>query len=218
MKLNDQIRLLKSTNNKLNAELKMVNQKLKDSEALKDHFVSNIRNEIINPFSSIIGLSTNIILASKEDWKRVITMVAMIHSEAFNLDLQLRNIFMVAKIEAGDISPDINHVDVVQLVSEVIDAFKFAAKKKSVEIIHQDQLPDNKENVFCFQTDAEKLRLILSNLLSNAIKYSFESGCVTIISSVEDEALVLSVNDNGTGISEANQKIIFDRFRRLDSG
>ena len=82
-------------------------------------------------------------------------MVAMIHSEAFNLDLQLRNIFMAAKIEAGDIYPEINHVDVTQLVEEVIDAFNFAARKKNIEIIHQDNLPANKGNVFCFQTDAE---------------------------------------------------------------
>lgn len=218
LELNDQIRLLTSAKNKLSAELKSVNQKLKDSEALKGNFVSNVRNEIINPFTSIIGLSKTIIQANKEDWKRVITMVAMIHSEAFNLDLQLRNIFMVAKIESGDISPEINHVDVAQLVAEVIEAFNFAAKKKNVEVNHQNLLPAIKGNLFCFQTDAEKLRLILSNLLSNAIKYSYESGTVTIVSEVDSEALVLSVKDNGTGISEANKKIIFDRFMRLDSG
>ena len=203
---NDQIRLLKLTINNLTDELKMVNQKLKDSETLKDHFVSNIRNEIINPYSSIIGLSKNIIMADKEDWKRIITMVAMIHSEAFNLDLQLRNIFMVAKIESGDIVPDINRVNIVQLVAEAIDAFSFAAKKKKINIIHHDHLPVKKGEAFFFQTDAEKLRLILSNLLSNAIKYSYDSSCVTISSKVEGKALEVSVKDKGTGILEANQR------------
>ena len=97
----DRIQKLRSLNEELSNELKLVNQKLKESEAMKDHFVSNIRNEIINPFSSIIGLSKNIMQAHKEDWTRVITMVTMIHDEAFCLDLQLRNIFMAASIEAG---------------------------------------------------------------------------------------------------------------------
>ncbi|MCP4311674.1 MAG: HAMP domain-containing histidine kinase [Bacteroidetes bacterium] len=210
--------MLETTNANLVAELRMVNQKLKDSESMKDHFVSNVRNEIINPFSSIIGLSKNIITSSKEDWKRVITMTAMIHSEAFNLDLQLRNIFMAAKIEAGDISPEINHVDISRLVSEVIEAFSFASKKKKIKVLHLDALPAKKGEIFSFRSDAEKLRLILSNLVSNAIKYSHESGVVKIISKMEDSTLVFAVEDKGTGISEANQKVIFDRFKKLDSG
>ena len=79
-------------------ELKTVNKKLEESESLKSHFISNITNEIINPFTSILALSRSILQVKKENWKRVISMVAMIHSEAFNLDFQLRNIFLAAKI------------------------------------------------------------------------------------------------------------------------
>lgn len=216
--LNERIRLLESTNSNLTADLRMVNRKLEDSEALKDHFISNVRNEIINPFSSIIGLSKSIIMSDREDWKRVITMVALIHSEAFNLDLQLRNIFMAAKIEAGDSSPEINSVDIRGLVLEVIESFKFATKKKNIVVGHEDELPAAQGGTFSFRGDAEKLRLILANLLSNAIKYSYDTGQVSIRSWLEGETLALSVKDRGTGISEANQKIIFDRFRKLDSG
>ena len=216
--LNEKIRLLERSNRNLTADLRMVNNKLEDSESLKDHFISNVRNEIINPFSSIIGLSKSIIVSSKENWKRVITMVAMIHSEAFNLDLQLRNIFMAASIEAGDISPEINSVEIRSLVSEVIESFSFASKKKNLEVKHDDDLPVAGEETFSFRSDAEKLRLILANLLSNAIKYSYDLGQVSIHSWLEGETLAISVKDRGTGISEANQKVIFDRFKKLDSG
>ncbi|MGD9977390.1 MAG: hypothetical protein AB7S54_05595, partial [Bacteroidales bacterium] len=69
----------------LNAELKLVNKKLEESEALKTHFISNITNEIINPFTSILGLSKAILSVDKENWKKVISRVALIHSEAVNL-------------------------------------------------------------------------------------------------------------------------------------
>ena len=85
----------------LNEKLLEVNKKLEESEALKSHFISNITNEIINPFTSILGLSRSILAVKKENWKKVISMVALIHSEAFNLDFQLRNIFLAAKIEAS---------------------------------------------------------------------------------------------------------------------
>ena len=74
----------------------------------------------------------------------------------------------------------------MQLVSEVIEAFDFAAKKKSVKIIHHDSLPASSGQIFCFKNDDEKLRLILSNLVSNAINFSYDSGCVTITSEVEN--------------------------------
>jgi len=77
----------------LTEELKIVNKKLEESEALKSHFISNITNEIINPFTSILGLSRNILAVKKENWKKVISMVALIHSEAFNLDFSFEIYF-----------------------------------------------------------------------------------------------------------------------------
>ncbi len=197
-------------------ELKEVNKKLEESEALKSHFISNITNEIINPFTSILGLSKNILHVKKEEWKKVISMVALIHSEAFNLDFQLRNIFVAAKIEAGEVYPEVLKVNMQSLVNSAAEAFKIEAKKKNIEI-EQEVIPTEGKD-FSFKTDSEKVKLILANLLSNAVKYTSENGKITIRLSHEGELIKLEVIDNGEGISEENQKIIFDRFKRLDSG
>ena len=100
----------------LNDELRAVNKKLEESEALKSHFISNITNEIINPFTSILGLSRAILSVDKESWKKVVSMVALIHSEAFSLDFQFRNIFFAAKVEAGEEVPEVVSVDIQALV------------------------------------------------------------------------------------------------------
>ena len=144
----------------LNEELIKVNKKLEDSESLKSHFVSNITNEIINPFTSILGLSKAILSVDKENWKRVFSMVALIHSEAFSLDFQFRNIFVAAKIEAGDIYPETFTVDINNLVESVVDAFKFEAKKKHLNVFVQPCEAADKEKTFVFKTDPEKLKLI----------------------------------------------------------
>jgi signal transduction histidine kinase len=203
----------------LNKELRVVNKKLEESESLKSHFISNITNEIINPFTSIIGLAKHILSVNKEDWKTVISMVALIHSEAFNLDFQLRNIFVAAKIEAGEIYPEILNVDIKTLISNMLESFKLEAKKKKITIEFDFEIePKNTGEVVYFKTDPEKFKLVLSNLLSNALKFSFEGQKIIIRTWKVTDLLNLSVQDFGTGITEENQKKIFDRFKRLDTG
>lgn len=202
----------------LNKELKKVNRKLEDSEALKSHFISNITNEIVNPFASILALSKNILSVKKENWKKVFSMVSLIYSEAFNLDFQLKNIFVAAKIEAGEIFPEILNVDLKHLLESVIDSFKHETKKKKLKVNLNFNITTEHNKPFFFKTDPEKLRLILSNLLSNAVNFSYNEEQINVNVSVEDETLIISVQDYGAGISLENQKIIFDRFKRLDSG
>jgi signal transduction histidine kinase len=202
----------------LNDELKLVNKKLEESESLKSHFISNITNEIINPFTSILGLSKAILSVDKENWKKVVSMVALIHSEAFTLDFQFRNIFVAAKIEAGEIFPEICNTDIINVIDSVIESYKLEVRRKKLQVIFINELPlDNNEN-FIFKTDPEKLKLILANHLSNAINFSFEGGLVEVIARKEGVSLVVCVRDHGIGISKENQKLIFDRFKRLDSG
>lgn len=201
----------------LNDQLKMVNKKLEESESLKSHFISNITNEIINPFTSILGLSKAILSVDKENWKKVVTMIALIHSEAFTLDFQFRNIFVAAKIEAGEIFPEIMNVDIQNIIESIIESFKLEARKKKLLINFHFNI-EHGQTPYVFKTDPEKFKLILANLLSNAINFSFEGGAIDVIAKNEDNTLAVSVQDHGIGISKENQKIIFDRFKRLDSG
>ncbi len=203
---------------KMTAQLKEVNKKLEDSEALKTHFISNITNEIINPFAAILGLSRSILDVKKENWDRVISMVHLIHSEAFNLDFQLKNIFAAAKLEAGEWLPEIMNVDISQLINNTMDAFKYEAAKRRISLTFDFDIIPGIQKSYYFLTDPEKLRIIISNHLSNAIKYSHTEGEVGINVWLEDETLCISVTDKGIGVSEENKKIIFDRFQRVDNG
>ena len=145
-------------------------------------------------------------------------MVSLIYSEAFNLDFQLRNIFVAAKLEAGEIFPEILNVDIKHLVESIIESFKYECKKKKLKINFNFNIKSEYDKPFFFKTDPEKIRLILSNLLSNAVKFSNDNSSIDINASLEGKNLIISVEDYGTGISLENQKIIFDRFKRIDSG
>lgn len=203
---------------KLTSELSVLNRKLEESESLKTHFISNITNEIVNPFAAILGLSRSILDVKKENWDKVISMVHLIHSEAFALDFQLKNIFAAAKLEAGELAPEIMNVNIDQLIRNTIDNFGYEVQKKQIEVDYQFDFSPGSQKGFYFPTDAEKLKLIVSNLLSNAVKFSHSGGKVEIIAGLDKQNLLIRIADYGVGVSEENKRVIYDRFTRLDSG
>jgi signal transduction histidine kinase len=202
--------------NKQHDELKIVNENLTESEALKSHFISNITNEIINPFASILGLSKNIITSADTDILKIKNMAELIHAEAFELEFQLNNLYTAARIEAGQALPEFIKTDINLLITSIVSAYKYKAEQKQLKINFSFELDKKLTEDSYFITDPEKLRLIISNLLSNSIKYSNAANRIEVKGSVDDNTLKLIVKDYGIGIDTNNLKVIFDRFKRID--
>ncbi len=199
----------------LNRKLVEMNRKLEESEALKTNFLSNIRNEINNPLNSIIGLASQ--LAEIVRKPEVSELVNMIFSEAFNLDFQLRNIFIAAELEAGEAVPNIEHVEVLSVVLGVLENFSAHAADRQVSLRLSSGDDEQIEKDF-FPTDAQKLQVIVANLVANAIEYSSPGSEVVLVVEQTDSALQIQVQDQGIGIAESDLKRIFDRFVQLDTG
>ncbi len=197
----------------VSAKLAEVNKKLLESEQMKSNFLSNIRNEIINPLSSILGLSYEMAHDAPPD-EPVARFASMIHDEAFGLDFQIRNIFMAAEIEAGEavVAPSISNIG--RILTDAVDSFspRAASEGKVVSVSLDPAGPAT------FRTDSEKLYCIVSNLLANAIEYSMSGGRIELSARLRDGRLVLAVRDEGIGIDRDRQKEIFDRFRQIDEG
>jgi len=200
--------------NNVTRQLLEVNEKLAESEALKTHFISNITNELVNPFSSIMGLSMHIAEAKPADFEKIKGMALLIHDEAFSLDFQLKNIFAAAAIEAGEMCPEYSNVNVSSVINSVIEAYRHLMNKHKIIFENNHQSDDTE--IF-FKTDADKLQLIVSNLISNAINFSSQDSLIELNVQIVDNNLHLSVKDNGIGIQQKDFKVIFDRFSRLDT-
>ena len=198
---------------KLIAELNKVNEKLLASEHLKSNFLSNIRNEINNPIASILELSKNI-YEGQLDLDSMKAFATLIFSEAFDLDFQLRNIFLSAEIEAGESPLSVISVNISSLIETVISAFKTKIDKKGLSFSWENEI----DNQTIFKTDSEKLHLILSNLIANAIQFNKPEGSIVIKSKIEEGVLSISIEDSGIGISNENQTKIYDRFHQIEEG
>lgn len=210
---------------KMVEKLGVVNKKLQDSERLKSQFLSNIRNEINNPFASIMGLSRQMADPNSQlDPERVRYVASLIFSEAFDLNFQLKNIFAAADFEAGEMVADCSRVCISDFMQEVLREFEPLAEEKKVKTKLVAENADTRTKSF-FCTDAGKLQLIVGNLLSNAIKFSkadvnspAEGNTIKLVYSIEDAYLKVSVLDKGIGISADDQQKIFDSFTQLNDG
>jgi signal transduction histidine kinase len=195
------------------AELEKVNQRLVESERIQSAFLSNIRNEVNNPLTSILGLSRDMMFTTG-NINQLKKSATLVFSEAFRLSLQMQNIFVAAELEAGQAQPYIMNVNVKSLIEITLENFKHLIERKGLSI---DLISDMGGKTF--QSDPEKLKTILSNLIMNAVEFSRDKGKIIIVLSRYTEGdLLISVKDDGEGIPVEKLETIFDRFVQLNTG
>lgn len=201
-------------------KLEEVNRKLEDSEKVKSNFLSNIKNEINNPLTSILGLSQALMKYKGGDPMMVQALAHSIHTESFTLDFQLRNIFAAAELESGETALQVVLVEVGGVIANALDSFRHQVREKSITVRtgRMDGESGTSPEPLHFKTDAERLALVVSNLLSNAIEFNIQGGTVEILYGKVDEHLSISVRDTGIGVSPEKVNQLFDRFKQLETG
>ncbi len=197
-------------------KLEDLNAKLHDSETVKSNFLSNIKNEINNPLTSILLMSKELISGEPLDAETLSSAGRVIHSEAFSLNSQLRNIFAAAEFESGDATLCVSKIHINSLVNNTIESLQHKAGRKAAKVNYTPA--GGSESETSFNSDPDKLQLIIFNLLANAIEFSSEGGQVELMAWKQDGNLFISVKDHGAGIDSTDQDKIFDRFKQLDAG
>jgi signal transduction histidine kinase len=207
---------LKKENEELLRSLYKVNEKLQDSERFKGHFISNITNEIVNPFASVLALAENIKHLGEGEISMAHRLAGLIYEEAFHLDFQLKNIFAAAMIEAGNEEPKFTQINISEMGNHISQYFQSQLKKKKITFSVSFTNEMIAQAPIIFLSDKEKLDMIIKNLVSNSIKYSPEDSVVNLDFVLENGTLTIEVSDHGKGIHLEDRKIIFDRFKQLD--
>jgi signal transduction histidine kinase len=210
----EEMEKLKKEKDALEKEVERLSKKLLESETFKSHFISNVTNEIINPFSSVMGLSKSIISMEENDLKKIKEIASLIYAESSFLDFQLLNIFMAAKLESGIIETEISTFDIRELIEGVIKYFEHESEPNNIHVKMVCSSAAEEKASWSFKSDIEKVRTIAVNLLSNAIKFSPKDATIVFELIKNEKSVILDVKDEGKGMTDAEVGIIFDRFER----
>jgi PAS domain S-box-containing protein len=182
-------------------------------EQMKSEFVANVSRELRSPLTSIYGFAETLmrddVLFGEEERA---TFLGYIASEAGRLTAIVDRLLAVARLDSGDLQVQLASTDVSAVVSEVV-----AAAKQTFPAERHEFVVDLPPEPLAVEADREKLRQIVTDLVDNAVKYSPEGGRVTISARRRDDAVEVSVEDEGIGIPESEQSRIFAKFYRAES-
>ena len=182
-------------------------------EQMKREFVSNVSRELRSPLTSIYGFAETLlrddVLFGEEERE---TFLRYITAEAGRLTAIVDRLLAVARLDSGDLQVHLAPTDVGAVVREVVTAAEQALGGGGHEFV-LDLPPEQIEA----DADREKLRQIVTDLVENAVKYSPDGGTITVSVRRRDDAVEISVDDEGIGIPESERARIFTKFYRAES-
>jgi two-component system, OmpR family, phosphate regulon sensor histidine kinase PhoR len=183
-------------------------------EQMKSEFVSSVSRELRSPLTSIYGFAETLLRDDVlfGDEERA-TFLSYIASEAGRLTAIVDRLLAVARLESGDLQVQLASIDVSAVVAEVVSAARQTHSPAGHEFVVD--LPAEPLTV---TADREKLRQIVTDLVDNAVKYSPGGGTVRVAAIRRDDAVEVSVDDEGIGIPEAEQSRIFAKVYRAETG
>jgi signal transduction histidine kinase len=181
------------------------------SDLMKSAFLANMSHEIRTPMNAIVGFSE--LLNEEEDPEKRTQYIQIIQSSSSNLLKLINEIVDLSKIEAGEMALSPSSFSVKGIFEEMNRVF-------SIELAHRNKahvslLFEIDETDYFIFSDPNRLKQILANLLNNAVKHTNE-GAITCSCKLQNNDLIFSVTDTGTGIPTEDQEKIFDRFTKFN--
>jgi two-component system phosphate regulon sensor histidine kinase PhoR len=184
---------------------------LKKMDQVRRDFVANVSHELRTPLSILRGYIETLLDNPKTSREELSRILGVMERHSKRLDLLAQDLLTLAQLESANPNLQLANVDLPGFFGEVIRDWEKNLAKKQLNIIID--VPPGFPQI---RADRARLQEALYNLLDNAVKYSREQGEIRLMVRQRDEEIVLSVSDDGIGISKEDLPRIFERFYRAD--
>jgi PAS domain S-box-containing protein len=185
-------------------EIKRYTEELKQSNNTKDKFFSIIAHDLKNPFITLLGFSELLLsdYADLSDDERIYYIQEMRKSADISHNL-LQNLLQWSRSQTGRIEFNPQDVDLLKLVSGIIELLKATAEKKEINMTY------NISPGLFVVADEDMLNTIIRNLLTNSLKFTRKGGLVSIEAELNGNYVNISVKDTGVGMSDKVRQNLF---------
>jgi PAS domain S-box-containing protein len=178
--------------------------KLIELNAAKDKFFSIIAHDLKTPFCSILGFSEQIReMVNEKKYEQIGELTNIIWQSSNRAVDLIMNLMTWALSQSGRIKFNPEYFEIDPIVNEVILLMKSSAEQKFITITNMF-LSGIKVNA-----DKAMISTVLRNLISNAIKFTQANGKITIISTLNNSEIIISISDSGVGIPKAKLDKLF---------
>ncbi|CUH52741.1 ATP-binding protein [Shimia marina] len=191
-------------------QLRQANEKLTQISEQKDSFLSQVSHELRTPMTSIRAFSEILRDSDRLSEAEKVKYSSIIHDEAIRLTRLLDDLLDLSVLENGQVSLN----EQTGVLAEVLDHALASALTGNTQVSLQIKRDKARERV-TLNTDLDRLSQVFINLIGNAQKYcDAELPALRIDVRRDSEKLVVDFIDNGSGISKADQAVIFEKFSR----
>ncbi|MGB9152449.1 MAG: heavy metal sensor histidine kinase [Alphaproteobacteria bacterium] len=193
----------------LSKTLNQMLERLDQAYQQASRFSADASHEIRTPLA-IVRSELETIVQEQEISDALRERIGSILEEIERLSNIVEGLFSLARLDAGEGKVENDVVDLAELTRSTLEQMHLLAEERSLSVIVSAAHP-----VFV-RGDAARLKQVVVNLLDNAIKYTMPGGTISIVVGEMDLNAILTVNDNGIGISSDALPHIFERFYRAD--
>src|SRR5438874_9234707 len=184
---------------------------LKKMDQIRRDFVANVSHELRTPLSILRGYIETLLdnpKTSREELSRILQVMER-HSK--RLGLLVDDLLSLARLESSNTKVELSQVRMRELFNNITRDWNEKLAAKNLKVIVD--LPLDLQTI---PADETRLQEVFYNLLENAVKYSRENGQIRLQAAQRGPEIVLSVSDDGIGISKDQLPRIFERFYRAD--
>ena len=181
---------------------------------MKSDFINNMTHEFKTPIATI-SVATDSIVNEKvvKNPERIKYFAGMIKKENTRMNRQVEDILTIARLDKKDFEFNWEAINIHELIEDAIQGIGIQVEKRNGTIEKELQAVNA-----VVTTDKIHFTNVVFNLLDNAIKYSVDAPKIKIATANKPSGILISVTDNGIGMTKAVQSKIFERFYRQSTG
>ena len=194
---------------KLTAQLSVKNIELDRVNKLKNQFIGMLAHDLRNPLGAVMEYTRLLLHETKSLGENEKEFLSQLHGMSANMLQIVNELLDINTIESGDIKLEKSSHNPKEILRECIRTATVVAKSKNIDISFRNEM-----EVPLIDLDGQRIQRVLDNYLSNAIKFSSPGGKVEAWIDVRPSEVEVIVRDNGPGLTEEEQKIVFEPFER----